>query len=223
MAKHKSSKEAAGRFPDPGLPPTRSRKGERTLAAILDAAVEIVSSDGFSALSQEAAAKRAGISQSALRHYFPTKDELVAACFSRSVTQMAEEISGILDDPAGDPMTQIEKSIALHLGFIAQGADGYYFESLAYWARNPEQRALRDEWYGWLHRSYAAIVQRARPDCSPAACKDKSYQLLTLTLGAWITLSASRPNLLRKQAAGLKRALLEAVSNIVLEGGGATR
>ncbi|MCP3985754.1 MAG: hypothetical protein GY723_15325 [bacterium] len=104
----------------------------------------------------------------------------------------------------------------MHLGFIMQGAGGYFFESLAYWARNPEQRALRDEWYQWLHRSYAAIVQRVRPDCSPAACRGKSYQLLTLTLGAWITLSTSQPNLFRKQAAGLKETLLEAARAIVL-------
>ena len=141
----------------------------------------------------------------------------MAACFHRSLAEMGESISAILDDPRADPVAQLEESIALHLGFIMQGADGYFFESLAYWARNPQQRALRDEWYQWLHRSYAAIVQRARPDCSPAACRGKSYQLLTLTLGAWITLSASRPNLLRKQAAGLKQILLEAARAIVLE------
>ncbi|MCP4004380.1 MAG: TetR/AcrR family transcriptional regulator [bacterium] len=216
MAKRKNLDSDNGSAPSRSLPSARTRKGERTLGAILDAAVEIVSSHGFAALSQEAAAKRAGISQSTLRHYFPTKDELVAACFHRSLAEMGESISAILDDPRADPVTQLEESIALHLGFILQGADGYFFESLAYWARNPQQRVLRDEWYQWLHRSYAAIVQRARPDCSPADCKGKSYQLLTLTLGAWITLSNSRPNLLRKQAAGLKQTLLEAARAIVL-------
>ncbi|MCP3986030.1 MAG: TetR/AcrR family transcriptional regulator [bacterium] len=215
MAKQK--KLDGGRAPRRNLSSARTRKGERTLGAILDAAVEIVSGHGFAALSQEAVAKRAGISQSTLRHYFPTKDELVAACFHRSLAEMGESISTILDAPRADPAAQLEESIALHLGFIMQGADGYFFESLAYWARNPEQRALRDEWYQWLHRSYAAIVQQARPDCSPAACRGKSYQLLTLTLGAWITLSTSRPNLLRKQAAGLKETLLEAARAIVLD------
>lgn len=222
MARDQKSEKEGWRTPDPRLPSARSPKGERTLGAILDAAVEIVTSKGFSALSQEAVAKQVGISQSTLRHYFPTKDELVAACFGRSLAQMGEAISAILDDPHADPMAQLEESIALHLGFIMQGADGYFFESLAYWARHPEQRALRDEWYRWLHRSYAAIIQRARPDCSPAACSARSYQLLTLTLGAWITLSASRPPLLRKQAAGLKQTLLDAVRAIVLEGGDAT-
>ena len=115
-------------------------------------------------------------------------------------------------------MSRLEKGIALHLDFIAQGAEGHFFESLAYWSRNPHQRTLRDEWYRWLHESYAANVQLVRPDCSPAQCRDRSYQLLTLTLGAWITLSTSRPELLRKQAAGLKRTLLEAMKAIVLEG-----
>ncbi len=217
MVKQKKFDGDGGDAPRHSLPSARTRKGERTLAAILDAAVEIVSRQGFAALSQEAAAKRAGISQSTLRHYFPTKDELVAACFHRSLAAMGESISAILDDPQADPLAQLEDSIALHLGFIMQGADGYFFESLAYWARNPEQRALRDEWYQWLHRSYAAIVRRARPDCSAVVCREKSYQLLTLTLGAWITLSPSRPSLLRKQPPGLKQVLLKAATAIVLE------
>jgi len=217
VAKQKSNGRRWGGVPNPALPSARSKKGQRTLRAILDAAVEIVSREGFSALSQAAVAKRVGISQSTLRHYFPTKDGLVAACFGRSVVDMGDAISAILDDPAGDPIAQLQKSIAVHLDFIMQGADGYFFESLAYWARNPQQRALRDEWYQWLHQSYATNVRRARPDCSLGACRAKSYQVLTLTLGAWITLSTSRPNLLRKQADGLKQTLLEAVRAIVLE------
>ncbi|MCP5071497.1 MAG: TetR/AcrR family transcriptional regulator [bacterium] len=221
MAKQKRSERKGDGAPASLLPSARSPKGERTLGAILDAAVEIVSGEGFIALSQQAVANRVGISQSTVRHYFPSKDELVAACFSRSVVQMGEAISAILDDPSGDPIAQLEESIALHLDFIMQGADGYFFESLAYWARNPQQRALRDEWYQWLHQSYAAIIRRARPDCSPAACQAKAYQVLTLTLGSWITLSTSRPNLLHGQQARLKQTLLEAASAIVSEAGNA--
>ncbi len=215
MAKQKRSERKGDGAPASLLPSARSPKGERTLGAILDAAVEIVSKEGFSALSQEAVAKRVGISQSALRHYFPTKDELVAACFSRSVVQMGDTISTILDDPSGDPLVQLERSIALHLDFIMQGADGYFFESLAYWARNPHERTLRDDWYQWLHQSYTDIIQRARPECSPAECQAKSYQVLTLTLGAWITSSRSRPDLLDEQTTTMKQTLLDAVKTIV--------
>ena len=49
----------------------RYPKGKRRLQAILDAMYEIVISDGLAAASQEAIAKRADVTQSAVRHYFP--------------------------------------------------------------------------------------------------------------------------------------------------------
>ena len=60
----------------------RYAKGRDTLKAIHDATYDIIVSKGLSAASQEAIASRANVSQSTVRHYFPTKAELLLAFFS---------------------------------------------------------------------------------------------------------------------------------------------
>ena len=57
----------------------RYPKGRKSLQAILDATYEIVTSEGLTGASQEAIARRAKVTQSAVRHYFPTKEELLLA------------------------------------------------------------------------------------------------------------------------------------------------
>ena len=52
----------------------RTPKGMRTLQAILDATYVLISTEGVAAASQEAIAKRANLTQSAVRYYFPKKE-----------------------------------------------------------------------------------------------------------------------------------------------------
>lgn len=192
----------------------RSAKGERSIAAILRACVEIMSEQGAAAMSQEAVARRAGITQSALRHHFPTKEALLEAVFHGSIASYRTRASEILLDPATSPRDKLDGLIDAHLEHIAHTSDAYAFETFAHAARTPGARAKRDDWYLWLTGHYAALLRQLDPGLTAEAADARACQLLTLILGAWVTLGRSHPPLLGG-APAMRAALLEAIDRLV--------
>jgi len=201
-------------FPQARNQLAKSAKGQRTIRAILDAAIGIITEDGVSAASQENIAKAAGISQSTLRHYFATKDELFTAIFNDAFEGFRENLQAILFEPVSSPLQRIEQLVSSHLDYIANSPDAYIFETMAYFARNEDDRCLQDQWYQWLIQHYASLIQQLRPDLSEDACEERAFQILTTSLGAWITLGKSRPNLLGQSKEQHKLALIQSVVNI---------
>lgn len=93
-------------------------------------------------------ARRAKISQSTLRHYFPTKDDLVDALFERTFagyyTAMEAQVLEAHPSPGA-----LARLIQAHL---AHESDAFTFEGFAFFARSDDARARRDDWYRWLLR-----------------------------------------------------------------------
>ncbi|MCD2100203.1 TetR/AcrR family transcriptional regulator [Rhodococcus rhodochrous] len=75
-------------------PTTRDK--ERTRRAILDAAKQMFSEHGSKA-SLAAVAKAAGVTQSGLRHHFPTREALLYGVVEHSIEQMWDEIHAHID------------------------------------------------------------------------------------------------------------------------------
>ena len=61
-------------------------KGERTRRLIMTEARCMIDEVGIEAISQEAVARRVGITQSALRHHFPTRESMFDAIFDHAFT-----------------------------------------------------------------------------------------------------------------------------------------
>jgi AcrR family transcriptional regulator len=203
-------------MPAADIPHTgRSTKGERTRRAILDGAREIVGEVGTGGLSQEAAAKRAGISQSALRHYFLTKDALLAALFDDVLQDHRARFAQIVLEPGATDAGRLARMVHTHLDSIVSFDDSTMLEVFAFWARNQQAGAARRAFHGWLIGHYADSIQALRPELSAEECREVALQVLTLTLGAWLTLGRSRPHLLDRSAARVKKTLLRAVDAIV--------
>lgn len=72
--------------------PTRTEQRAATRAALLDAAITSLLENGYVATTTRDVAERAGVSQGAQQHYFPTKASLVNAAFSRWFEQLAVKI-----------------------------------------------------------------------------------------------------------------------------------
>jgi AcrR family transcriptional regulator len=193
----------------------RSTKGERTLRAILDGARAIAGDHGTAAVSQEAVAKRAGISQSALRHYYPTKDELLRALFDDVLQEHRSKFERIVLEPGTTAAVRVTRIVHAHLDSVASFDDATMLEVFAFWARRKEAGAARHAFHAWLVGHYADAVQAMRPDLSPAQCREIAVQILTLTLGAWLTLGRSRPHLLDRSSQRVKEVLLRAVDALV--------
>ncbi len=193
----------------------RSRKGARTSREIQRSAVEIIGQFGSAAASQEQIARRAGISQSTLRHHYPTKEALVDAVYAAAFDGYRASFEALLLEPGHTPAERLLRLVQAHLDYIAQHDDAYTFESFAHIARSAAARHNRDTWYAWLVDHYQALVLLIRPAADPAQARAIAFQILTLTLGAWITFGRSRPKLLGRAATEAREALLHGVEALV--------
>jgi AcrR family transcriptional regulator len=98
---------------------TTGSDGERTEAAVREAAVNLIARLGYEAMSMRQLAAEVGVQAAALYRYFPTKQDLL-------FTLMREHMEGLLADwaaarPASaDPVTRlaayVENHIAFHIG-----------------------------------------------------------------------------------------------------------
>ena len=175
--------------------PDLTPKGERTMNAILDAAREIITAEGMGAASQDSIARRAGISQSTLRHYFPTKEQLVSEIYRTGFQRTLESVEADLPDAATEPEARLLRMARNHLHFIMARDGAYAFESFAHLARNAGDRRYRDEWYEALAARYADLIGRIRPGLAETECRRRAFQIMTLCLGGWLTMTESRPRL----------------------------
>jgi len=196
-------------------PPVRSRRGARSLQALHAAATALIGAHGLALASQEQIAQRAGLSQSTLRHYYPTKEALVEAIYAATFDRHRQTVEALLLQPGGTPTERLLRLLEAHLELIAQSDDAYIFESFAHFARHAASRRPRDAWYGWLVEHYVALIHQIRPELSAAQARTLAVQVLTLVLGAWITLGRSRPKLLGRSTAEVREALLAGVEALI--------
>jgi len=193
----------------------RYPKGKKRLRAILDSTYEIVISEGLAAASQEAIAKRAEVTQSAVRYYFPTKDELLFAFFSTGVERLQQLLQAKMAEVDRDPRDLLLESASLHYDRMLEVEDVYFFEAAAFWGRNPEFSDMRDEWYRALERHYEGLIKRIHPAWGKPRCSAASIQVLTLILGGWVTLGSSRPLYRKRSRKSIRSTLLQGIERLI--------
>lgn len=72
-------------------PTTRAAQREATRHAILEASFECIAEEGYANLTTRRVAERAGIAQSTLMHYFPTRDAFLTETVTHIAQRLAEE------------------------------------------------------------------------------------------------------------------------------------
>jgi AcrR family transcriptional regulator len=93
MTRARTRSTARRRSPSPVPGAVRER--------ILDAALAVLREDGVQRLTQVQVAKRAGVRQSHLTYYFPSRTDLLDATATRFVETLAAGIGGALRERAG--------------------------------------------------------------------------------------------------------------------------
>ncbi|MBZ9863017.1 MULTISPECIES: TetR/AcrR family transcriptional regulator [unclassified Mesorhizobium] len=98
---------------------TAGSDGEKTEAAVREAAVSLIARLGYEAMSMRQLAAEVGVQAAALYRYFPTKEDLL-------FTLMREHMEGLLEtweatrpasvDPVGRLTAYVENHIAFHIG-----------------------------------------------------------------------------------------------------------
>lgn len=95
---------------------TTGSDGERTEAAIREAALKLIARHGYEAVSMRQLGEEVGVQAAALYRYFPTKEELL-------FTLLREHMEGLIASwdmarPAGrDPFAGLSAFVQNHIGF----------------------------------------------------------------------------------------------------------
>jgi DNA-binding transcriptional regulator YbjK len=119
----------------------RRAKGVERKQAIVDAAVELIAARGPAPLSHRAAARRAGVPDSAPSYYFESIEELTLEAFRAAIGSFVERIEALREEIGRASLTP-EQAI----GAYVAGAPGatretrLQFEAYLYAVKHPEVR-----------------------------------------------------------------------------------
>ena len=148
------------------------RAGEESRrAALIDATLDLIAEGGPQAATVRAIALRAGVTPGLIRHYFDSKEELVAAAHETLMTGLTEASAAQLDDLPDDPLARLA-------GFVGNAVSPPVTDprGVALWAasmqlvpRDPAMRAVHEATYlGFRDRLEAMIADALRAKGRPA-------------------------------------------------------
>lgn len=193
----------------------RETKGERTRRRIMAEARAMIDEVGIDAISQEAVARRVGITQSALRHHFPTRESMFDAIFDHIFNGFYRSAERVLLEPGHDPRRRLLRLCELHLGYVGSESDRVALQSFAHYIDNPELLARQSGWYHWISDHYAALLGAIRPELDEATLHARAIAILTMSIGAWITIGRSRPAWPALPGDAARNALLSAIKHLI--------
>ncbi len=143
------------------------RAGEETRrAALIEATLDLIAEGGPQAATVRAIALRAGVTPGLIRHYFDTKEDLVAAAHETLMTGLTEASAARLDDLPDDPLARLA-------GFVANAVSPPVTDprAVALWAASM-QLVPRD------------AVMRAAHEATYLAFRDRLQAMIGAALAA---------------------------------------
>jgi AcrR family transcriptional regulator len=161
---------------DRPAPATRVRlKPDERRRLILEAAFRAVADEGFEGLRTRDIAAAIGINSATLHHYFPTKDDLIAAIADHLEHRLRTEHAPVQDDADVDPFGRQFDDLAW---YHAEAPEllAVFREFVARAPRDLMIRALVDRLHAGWHASIVTALERARAqgllraDVDPDAC-----------------------------------------------------
>lgn len=132
---------------DASAPRRRRADADRSVAAILDAALEALASDPGSSMSE--IARRAGVVRATIYVHFPTRESLLDAVMDYAVGQVADATRGA-EPGRGDPVEALERVLRATWRQLAQ------FHGLL--ALNTARLSAEE-----LHRRHVPVLDQLEP------------------------------------------------------------
>jgi TetR/AcrR family transcriptional regulator, mexCD-oprJ operon repressor len=134
------------RHPSPPSPSRRRADAERSVARILDAALDALASDPEASMAE--IARRAGVVRATIYVHFPTRDSLIDAVTERAISEVTRVVEAAEPD-RGDPADALRRVIT-----AAWRALGRFHALVALNTRLPQ-----DE----LHRRHQPLLAMLEP------------------------------------------------------------
>jgi TetR/AcrR family transcriptional repressor of bet genes len=173
-------------------PVTRAKRGEQMRVSLLEATISSMASDGVAGSSIERITERAGVSRGLVRHYFGSKNRLLAEAFQL----LADNFRGMLgmlgeERPEADEDSLLRlRSAILPMFERLKGGIEYQYAWLGFWAlaRSDSEiqrlnNALYEEIGAYLSELIAAAAAQQNHDVDATAA---GRGLAAMMEGAWL-------------------------------------
>lgn len=172
------------------------REGEEARrSALITATLDCIAEGGPQAATVRAIALRAGVTQGLIRHYFATKEDLIAAAHETLMSRLTEASAARLDELPADPLARLA-------GFVANAVTPPVVDprAMALWAasmqlvpRDTAMRAVHEATYlafrDRLEQMITAALQAADKPADPATTRRLAIAGNALLDGLWIEAS----------------------------------
>ncbi len=145
---------------------TTGSDGEKTLAAIREAAVSLIARHGYEAVTMRQLGEEVGVQAAALYRYFPNKEELL-------FTLMREHMEGLIASwqaerpPIGDPYASLAAYVRNHIRFHVARRHSTHVSNLELRSLSPDKADRRP-----------AAAQRLREGTAPDPARRRRIRRL---------------------------------------------
>ena len=143
--------------PNTQEPPRRRADAERSIARILDAAVDALAADPDASMAE--IARRAGVVRATIYVHFPTREALLEAVTHRAIAEVAEVIEAA-EPHRGDPADALGRVVAASWRTL-----GRYHALVAINARNDDHDELRRR-HSSVLAALEPLIERGQADGS---------------------------------------------------------
>ena len=144
------------------------------VSEILDAARNILATEGYAGLSMRKIASDVGISLSNLQHYFQSKDLLMESVLQMTMNQFQEKLDNITSSMEQQPrIEQLNSAISMFVEELSNPVTyGIFFEIWALASRNDFASKLMDKMIARERKAIFNLIRGLNPDIS-----DEEYKL----------------------------------------------
>ena len=163
--------------------PYRRETEDKRRQALIAATLALVAEGGARGATVRAIAERAGVTAGLIRHYFSTKEDLVAAAYRHLMTNMTDNTAAVLTSAPKDPNARLAAFVAATLR--PPVVDG---QAVALWAgfiqetrRNPAMLEIHHQTYLAFRDHLEALIAAL-----PAAPKDRDLRHMAIACNALI-------------------------------------
>lgn len=133
-------------------------RGVKTRQKLVEALLEIVSSDGLQGASVRAITRRAGCNEAILYQHFKNKDQMLREVFAEIMTSMAEDKDGLVKEHP-QLVNAIQRWVETTYSFYDDHSDAFAYVLLA----SPPVVRSPSPLYGRMTKLFAELLDQTKP------------------------------------------------------------
>jgi AcrR family transcriptional regulator len=173
-----------------------TRKGAERIANIIDVGVEILRTEGFTALTKRRIAKRLGISDGNVSYYFPTRESLWQGVIEYELKFYYQKHYGNREASDDDPVGRFDEFVRLWFKEYEDRELRIFFAQLLAFAEVSEFVAKqRDEIYQTFYDETQTRIRDLNPGLSDIELQSRTALVMAMLEGLH-AVTAFKPDLL---------------------------